>query len=264
MSLYHRLAQYLQYISPSFYKKRFFKQAIGLTASNVMQRKVEPELLWIKDFLQADDVYIDVGANVGTYLYCLENRVKPQNTYAFEPNMALARRLKRIFEGIHVSPIALSAQNGRADFKIPVLDGQAVASRGTLNVDFQEADEQKQQLNKVQTMRFDDWVSLEKLSKINLIKIDVEGHEMACIQGMLQSIAHYQPVLMVEMEQRHHQNPLAQHIGFIEQLGYQAHYFCREDLVLKPLDKHLFQQDASQLKQYAKYINNFVFLPTKA
>ncbi len=86
MSIYSKLAENLQYISPSYYKSRFFKKLKGLSAQNLLERKVEPEFLWIKEVLEKDSVFMDVGANVGAYLYTLENHLKPENIYAFEPN----------------------------------------------------------------------------------------------------------------------------------------------------------------------------------
>ncbi len=89
MSLYSRLAENLMYLSPSYYKQRFFKKLNNISLQNVLERGVEPELIWIREFLPKDAVFFDVGANVGAYIYMLEGHLKPENIYAFEPNPLL-------------------------------------------------------------------------------------------------------------------------------------------------------------------------------
>ncbi|WP_236886075.1 hypothetical protein [Elizabethkingia anophelis] len=69
MSLYSRLAENLMYLSPSYYKQRFFKKLNNISLQNVLERGVEPELIWIREFLPKDAVFFDVGANVGAYIY---------------------------------------------------------------------------------------------------------------------------------------------------------------------------------------------------
>jgi hypothetical protein len=97
MSLYQKIAEKLQYISPNFYKKRYFKTLNNLNKDNFSERNVEPELVWIKEYLPKNAVILDIGANVGTFLYQLENKLDHEHIYAFEPNKKLYTRLKRLF-----------------------------------------------------------------------------------------------------------------------------------------------------------------------
>ena len=141
MSLYSSLAEKLQFVTPKIYKERFFKNLKDLNKENILQRKVEPELLWIKDYLNRNDVYIDIGANVGAYLFQLENKLKPENIYAFEPNKRLCQRLKRVFPEVHSFSLALSDVNTFAEFKVPVMNGKRIHTRGTLQTDLKEVGE---------------------------------------------------------------------------------------------------------------------------
>jgi tRNA G46 methylase TrmB len=97
MSLYQKIAEKLQYISPNFYKKRYFKNLNNLNKNNFSERNVEPELVWIKEYLPKNAVILDIGANVGTFLYQLEDKLNHEHIYGFEPNKKLYRRLKRLF-----------------------------------------------------------------------------------------------------------------------------------------------------------------------
>ena len=132
MKFYQLLTEASQYIIPQIYKQRFFKKQNQLSRENIIERKVEPELLWLTEFLPKDAVFMDVGANVGHFLYQLEYHLFPQNIYAFEPNKSLNKKLKRLFPKVQLFSVALSDENTIAEFKIPILKGELANSRGTL------------------------------------------------------------------------------------------------------------------------------------
>ncbi|MGS0748884.1 hypothetical protein [Halpernia sp. GG3] len=67
------------------------------------EKNVEPEMLWLKNYLKKDAVFFDIGCNVGSYLRLVENILKPENTYAFEPNQRLFKEiLKRLFPNVNL------------------------------------------------------------------------------------------------------------------------------------------------------------------
>lgn len=261
MSVYSKLAENLQYISPTFYKSRFFKKLKGLDAHNLLERKVEPEFLWIKSILTNDAVFMDVGANVGAYLFTLENHLKPENIFSFEPNPQLFKRLQRLFQRVNLSSVALSDISTIAEFKIPVINGEKVHTRGTLQTSIKEKNEEKTILQKVEVKPLDD-LDL-KFQKLDFIKIDVEGNEMQTLRGAKKTIQKYRPILMVEMEQRHHNENLWTLISEIAAWGYSVNYLDRETLQPKVLtEDFLNQQNPDNVKNYKNYINNIIFLPS--
>ncbi|MFC0343102.1 FkbM family methyltransferase [Epilithonimonas hispanica] len=260
MRVYSKLAENLQYISPSYYKSRFFKKLKGLTAHNLLERKVEPEFLWIKEVLAKDSVFVDIGANVGAYLYTLENHLKPENIFAFEPNQQLFKRLKRIFPKVNLFSVALSDISTTAEFKIPVINGEKVHTRGTLQTSIKEKNEEKTILQKVEVKPLDE-LNIN-LKNLDFIKIDVEGNEMQTLRGAKKTIEKYQPILMVEMEQRHHKENLWTLISEIADWGYSVNYLDRETLKPKILtEEFLNQQNPDNVKNYKDYINNIIFVP---
>ncbi len=278
MSVYSKLAENLQYISPTYYKSRFFKKLKGLSAQNLLERKVEPEFLWIKEILGKNSVFIDVGANVGAYLYTLENHLKPENIFAFEPNQQLFKRLKRLFPKVNLFSLALSDVSTIAEFKIPVINGEKVHTRGTLQTSIKEKNEEKTILQKVEVKPLDDLVFDEvyieqdrnaqtnkfNLKKLDFIKIDVEGNEMQTLRGAKKTIEKFKPILMVEMEQRHHKENLWTLISEIADWGYSVNFLDRKTLQPKLLtEEFLNQQNPDNVKNYKDYINNIIFLPRK-
>lgn len=261
MSLYQQLAEKLQYISPSFYKQRYFKSLKNLTRENFSGRNVEPELVWIKEYLQNDAVIFDIGANVGTFLYQLENKLNHKNIYAFEPNKKLNIRLKRLFPSMNISSVALSDENKTAQFKVPIIKGKMVASRGTLNTEYKEKGEERSYTETVEVVKLDDWTQSKNISKIDFIKIDVEGNEMKTLFGGKNTIQQFKPTLMVEMEQRHHKTPIWDEISEVENWGFEAHYLNRKTFTLEKLTEEILLKNISDEKNKTDYINNIIFIP---
>jgi FkbM family methyltransferase len=248
MSLYQRIAEKLQYISPSFYKKRYFKSLHNLTKENFSTRNVEPELVWIKEYLPKSAVILDIGANVGTFLYQLEKKLNHEHIYAFEPNKKLYRRLKRLFPTMRVLPLALSDENTTAEFKVPIINGKMIASRGTLNTSYKEKGEEKSYTEKVKVIKLDDWAAIEHFNKLDFIKIDVEGNEMKTLRGAKQIIKKFKPTLMVEMEQRHHDTPIWSEIFEVETWGYNAKYLNRHTFELEKLTEEILIKNTNDEK----------------
>ncbi len=262
MSLYQRIAENLQFVAPQFYKKRYFKNLKNITRENFSERNFEPELLWIKDYLKNDAVFLDIGANAGSFIFQLENKLSPKNIFAFEPNADLYTRLKRIFPKANIFPLALSDKNEIATFKVPIIKGKKYNTRGTLQLDYREIDETKHVLQQVKVMKLDDWAEQENLTKIDFIKIDVEGNEMQTLRGAKDIIEKFQPSMMVEMEQRHHSEPLYQLISEIENWGYQTFFLNRKTFNLEKLDeKIIFENSERTVGTKQAYINNMIFIP---
>lgn len=261
MSLYQQLAENLQYISPSFYKQRYFKNLKNLSKENFSDRNVEPELVWIRDFLSKDAVVFDIGANVGTFLYQFENKLNHKYIYGFEPNKKLNTRLKRLFPQMKIYSVALSDENTTAEFKVPVIKGKTVASRGTLNTSYKEKGEEKSYTEIVDVVKLDDWIKSNPVERLDFIKIDVEGNEMKTLTGGKNTIRKFKPVLMVEMEQRHHQNPIWKEIEEVESWGFEAHYLNRGTFIPELLTEEILLRNIQDEKNKTEYINNIIFIP---
>ncbi|MFL9833335.1 FkbM family methyltransferase [Chryseobacterium terrae] len=261
MSLYQQLAEKLQYISPGFYKQRYFKSLKNLNKENFSGRNVEPELVWIKEYLQNDAVIFDIGANVGTFLYQFEDKLNHKNIFAFEPNKKLNIRLKRLFPKMNISSVALSDENTTAQFKVPIIKGKMVASRGTLNTSYKEKDEENSYTETVEVVKLDDWTKSKNIKKIDFIKIDVEGNEMKTLFGGKETIQKFRPTLMVEMEQRHHNQPIWNEISEVENWNFEAHYLNRKTFTLEKLTEEILLKNISDEKNKTEYINNIIFIP---
>ena len=147
-------------------------------------------------------------------------------------------------------------------FKIPVIKGQEKNSRGTLRTDFSENNEERFIIEKVKVQTFDSWILNKNISKIDLIKIDVEGNEMKTLRGAKESICHFKPILLVEMEQRHHTENLKNLLEEIINWGFSAKYLNRKTFELEPVSDEIFSdQKNTEIEDKFSYLNNFIFIP---
>ena len=264
MSLYSQLAETLSYIAPPIYKERFFKRLKHLDASHRIEGKVEPELYWLNKQVHKDDVFLDIGSNVGSYLYTLEKHLKSENLYGFEPNRILYKRLKRLFPTLPIFPLALADQNTLAEFKVPVIHGHKIKSRGTLQTHLKEEGEESGEFQKVKVMRLDDWAPMEHFERLDYIKIDVEGSEEKTLKGAQKTIKRFKPTLLVEIEQRHHESPIWPLILEVCSWRYKPFYVDPKTLELTALEKTFFESQAKlQTNSSSPYINNIIFVPEK-
>jgi len=245
------------------YKKRIYESIQNTSLSDLRGNKIlEPELLLLDQFLSEGDIVFDIGANIGHYTYQFEKIVGSQNVYAFEPIPALFDRLKKLFSKVNIFQIAFSDINQITRFKIPIINSHVFETRGKLDIGLVEPGEEKALIIDVKCEKLDDFVADKKLANINFIKIDVEGHELSVLRGAERAIIKFQPTILVEIEQRHHEFSINEIFEYIEKMGYRIDYF---DLSIgKFLSREKF--DVNVLQQYSyiktnRYINNFWCIP---
>ena len=119
-------------------------------------------------------------------------------------------------------------------------------------------------------------VPMERLDDIysgpcGFIKIDVEGHQQAVLDGAVETIKRCQPRMLVELEERLSPGGLGQARAYFDQLGYRGLFVHQGQL--KPIDRFSVQtmQDQTNLpdltaslterQRFGRYIYNFIFLP---
>lgn len=244
-----------------------FPAAVSLWLEELYYLKFgEAELALLPHLCDPDRDAIDVGANHGSYTLFM--RKYARHVVAFEPNPRLADELVQKFEpDVTVCPDALSRTNGRAPLHIPVVDGQDIAGLGSLdpaNVTRAAADREIL----VTTRALDDAF----LGDVGFIKIDVEGHEGAVLEGAQTTIARCRPNALVELEERHTAHAIDNARNFFANLDYRG-YFVRNGEIL-PIER--FDPQTMQRRQEienvdirgmssprANYTNNFLFLPSE-
>lgn len=162
------------------------------------------QFYYFANFFEADDfalfrlvqkyqggVFLDVGANVG--LYSLAASHFFDQVYAFEPFPDTLSRLKKNVDlnglkNIQIVPLALSAELGVTYIK---------SNPRNLGNNF-IADGPGEQTVTIQKTDLDTLIAKWNLPNVDLIKMDIEGHEVQALQGAKQTLEKYRPDLYVE------------------------------------------------------------------
>src|SRR5439155_882885 len=140
------------------------------------------ELRELKSRLQHNSVFVDVGAYFGYYSIVAAHSSKgTAKIYAFEP---LSANFTRLLENLQLNglsnvrtfKVAIGGATAEADFEIP-----PATNRGTGRI--VKIARPNRPVEKVGVLTLDAFVEAEQLSKIDLLKIDVEGSELAVLQG---------------------------------------------------------------------------------
>ena len=127
----------------------------------------------------------DVGANVGEFTLEILEAFQGQQfqLYAFEPSTRASTQLKQrvpALANVHVVQKALSTQEGTAELFFPN-EGSALASLHQRDLRHVNQDFGKTELVKITTL--DSFCKDNKIQHVHLLKIDVEGHELAVLKG---------------------------------------------------------------------------------
>ena len=216
--------------------------------------KLDDEMFYVANLLKEKRRFLDIGANVGIYSFHFKKIFK--NIDAFEPLKEISYRLAYFQnEYVKVHNCALSNKKGNFEIYIPYLFGRAVASLASLekrNGDFKE---RIVEVNKIDNYDFDD---------VDLIKIDVEGHEECVIEGAQNVIKKNKPILIVEIEQRHIKKQISEVFQSILKLNYAGFFLKNGNLTsLEQFDYDSNQKLFLNNVTSKKYINNFIFLPNR-
>ena len=113
---------------------------------------------------------------------------------------------------------------------MPVVDGVLVTGCATVSDKASETYPDYQGVD-VPMERLDDIYS----GNCGFIKIDVEGHQQAVLEGAVETIKRCQPRMLVELEERLSPGGLGRARAFFEPLGYRAVFVWQGQL--KPIDR---------------------------
>jgi FkbM family methyltransferase len=225
----------------------------------------EVELHLLEFLCRRDQDAIDVGANDGCYVHYLRRHAR--QVIAFEPMPSLARMLRRKFRrGVVVESMALSDTAGTISLRMPVVDGVVVTGCSTVS-SAASATYPAHRAIEVPMDRLDSVYGGE----VGFIKIDVEGHEQAVLDGAIETIRRCRPRMLVEVDERLAPGGLARAKAYFRDLGYLGYYV--EAGRLEPIERfstERLQNPANlpdltaplqQRKRFGRYIYNFIFLP---
>lgn len=184
--------------------------------------KAEPEFHALRDIVPRGRMAIDVGSSIGLYSHALA-ALTPK-VFAFEANPAVAAFAAAVApRNVEVINVALSADAAPALLRIPLnARGHTTEELATIAGENDLAGRTFATVN-VGTRRLDDY----GYSDCGFIKIDVEGHEEAVLEGARRLIERSRPVLMIELFDPHNPGCIERVTARLSQQGYEG-YFISE------------------------------------
>jgi FkbM family methyltransferase len=179
-----------------------------------------PEIWLVRHCVRKGALAVDIGASIG--LYSRELAKSAARVIAFEANPRVAEFVRSIAPpNVTVESIALSSTSGEMTLRIPInqrnntIDDLAtVEPRNTLQAG-------PVITQTVIARRLDDY----GYADCGFIKIDVEGHEEAVLEGGLRLIERCHPILMIELDDRFNPGIVRRVRERLSVLGYSAFEF---------------------------------------
>jgi len=160
-------------------KKLYYGNKFGLSDYQGMLARHQ-KLLQIADVkISNSGVIIDVGANVGIFSKLSRDLYPQASIYSIEPIINTFECLKKNFENdsrVQIFNMALgdSKRKQRMSFSNQNSEISKIDSKGNIIVDMQSLDE---------------FVRINKIKKIDLLKIDTEGFEQRVLLGAKEALA---------------------------------------------------------------------------
>jgi FkbM family methyltransferase len=225
----------------------------------------EPELHELKHLVTPGSIAIDVGAHFGTFSYALSRLVgKKGLVLSFEPIEEDAQLIERgatfLRLPVEVQHYALSSQSGSATIHIPYLHGAEKTALSSLE-GTSAADGETRTIT---VRRLDDVLAARGDSRpVSFIKIDVEGHEIAVLNGAMATLAKHRPNLLIEVNNDSGPDHMREVFDLITTQGYRGEFLeagkYRKPLSAFDMEKHQLAAAGNVLSD--AYVNNFIFMP---
>jgi len=175
-------------------KMYLIKDDVGLS-SQLMEHGVREEAStkYVQSIMKPDWIVIDIGANLGYYAL-LEAKLA-KFVYAIEPIKRSCETLNKSIElngykNIRVYNLAISDKNGEAEIKTSerlnwatMVDGNKVTEnyRGR----FKKFEKGTQE---VKTLTLDSFVEQENITRIDFMRMDVEGFEIEIMKNISKTV----------------------------------------------------------------------------
>ena len=161
----------------------------------------KPLLYFLRDTmtrLQQDQaLFVDIGANVGQH--SLFMAAHGAQVHSFEPFDRVRKQLqlqitKNGLQSITVHPFGLSNENTSLPFFAPTGNNVGIGS-----FDASTASKGNVSIGELALVKGDDYLASQAITKIDIVKMDVEGFEKFAIEGLHQTLTATRPIIVCEI-----------------------------------------------------------------
>lgn len=139
------------------------------------------EMNFIYNYLEKDDVFIDVGANIGAHTLMAASKIKTGKIFSFEPSEKAILYLKENIQINNLNQLVtvvdkvVSNKNGFEKF---IIGKHSEIDRIGNHTDL------SYKMKTSPSISLDKFLSSRKVPCVDLIKIDVEGAELKVLEGL--------------------------------------------------------------------------------
>ena len=135
---------------------------------------------------------LDIGANIGLSAACICDLYPQARITAFEPGRQTFRLLAEnmqdngLSERVHCEQLAVGARSGQMGFD----DTAAFTAGNKLSTTAGDYS--------VEVVTLDEYVARHEFTRLDFVKIDVEGHEIPVLEAARDSVSRFRPVFFFE------------------------------------------------------------------
>lgn len=226
---------------------------IDLSLSEHMQRRIfwmgyynRDIILLLKIIMKKGMTFLDIGANIGEITMVAAKLVGPAGRIiAFEPIDEIADKLQSHIDRNQLTQSSvvragLSDKNGTAPIYNPCGHEQKKDENAGLGTLYSTGSRESV-LQSISLITLDDYLNKHSNIRPDIIKIDIEGAELPCLEGARRTIETFSPALIIEV-QKHSAHAAGYHqediLDFLTSLGYSCQRIGRNGK-LEPLFRNL-------------------------
>jgi len=153
---------------------------------------------FMKKNLKNGDVFFDIGANIGCYtLIASKITGSSGHVFAFEAIREVYEKLTfniqlNNLSGITAENLAIFDQKDLLEFYVS--SGENIGMSSIFHHDNERGDTVQ-----VQAISVDEYVEENQISRVDFIKLDIEGAELHALNGMRKTLRRFRPILLMEL-----------------------------------------------------------------
>lgn len=215
----------------------------------------------LQRLLVPSTVFLDVGANIGFWTVPMGLSLARQGgaIHSFEP---VPTNFLRLTENVSrnslncvvtLHQVGLSDQNGTARISLRE-DFLRGAETGNAAL-FIDAEDERYQAISVKIARLDDFIHSLGVSTVDLLKVDIEGHEDKFLAGAGETIRRFRPIIYIEINDPYYErrglDPTQVFEGWLQAQSYSS--------ALKIDGKWCLQS----IRKRRRVIDNVILIPSE-
>ncbi len=187
------------------------------------------------DILIKDDVFFDVGANLGQYIIRIKRKYKTGvMIYAFEPFInnynILSDYILNKYKNVKIENFAISDVEGIDVLYIPLIDNIEIDTQASIDYENRKKYYNEFKTQEIRKVTIDNYILANDIPKIDYLKVDTEGNDEKVILGALKSINIFKPVIFCEdMENK-------EILGILSELSYKRYLITKDEKLINFLD----------------------------